>query len=145
MTAVPPSSFRSRAGDISRHSAFRYLLAGGAAFIVDFALLALFRQVFGWPTWIAAGVAFVGSFAFTYTVQRYFTFGSQAPHGRALIKYALLVVFNTLATAAIVALIDMTPAGWVVGKVVATVVTTIWNYFAYRYWVFADSAPLKER
>lgn len=137
MTAVPPSSSGARIRELSRHSAVRYVLAGGVAFLVDLGLLALFHQVFGWPTWLAAGLAFVISFAFTYTIQRYFTFGSQAPHGPALLKYAALVAFNTVATAAIVGLIDLTPAGWVVGKVVATLVTTVWNYFAYRYWVFA--------
>jgi len=107
------------------------------AFLVDLGLLALFHQVLGWPTWLAAGVAFIISFAFTYTLQRYFTFGSEAAHGPALVKYAALVAINTVATAAIVGLIDLTPAGWAIGKVVATAVTTIWNYFAYRYWVFA--------
>jgi hypothetical protein len=81
---------------------------------------------------------FIVSFAFTYSIQRWFTFGSQTPHGPALVKYTILVAFNTVATAAIVGLIDLTPAGWVVGKVVATVATTVWNYFVYRYWVFAD-------
>jgi putative flippase GtrA len=120
-------------------SALRYLIAGGVAFLFDFGMLWLFREVFGWPTWVAAGSAFVLSFAFTYTIQRVFSFGSDAPHGRTLLRYTLLVVFNTLATAGIVALIDLTPAGWAVGKVVATVVTTIWNYFVYRFWVFAPA------
>lgn len=122
------------------HSAVRYLLTGGAAFLVDLGLLALFREVIGWPTWLAAGVAFVLSFAFTYTMQRWFTFGSHAPHGAALVKYTTLVVFNTVATSAIVALVDLTEAGWVTGKVLATIATTAWNYFAYRYWVFRDTA-----
>lgn len=139
MTSGPAAgSARARIGELSRHSAVRYLIAGGLAFLVDLGLLALFHQVFGWPTWLAAGLAFIISFAFTYTIQRWFTFGSQAPHGPALVKYAVLVAFNTLATAAIVGLIDLTPAGWVVGKVVATAATTVWNYFVYRYWVFAD-------
>ena len=111
---------------------------------MDLGLLALFHEVFGWPTWLSAGLAFIISFAFTYTIQRWFTFGSQAPHGRALFRYTALVAFNTLATAAIVGLIDLTPAGWVVGKVAATALTTIWNYFAYRYWVFADRSLERE-
>jgi putative flippase GtrA len=120
------------------HSAVKYLLTGGAAFLLDLGLLALFKQVFDWPTGVAAGTAFLLSFAFTYTAQRYFTFGSSAPHGSALVKYTLLVGFNTLATAGIVALIDQVGAGWLIGKIIATTVTTVWNYFAYRYWVFAD-------
>ena len=122
-------------------SALRYLIAGVVAFLFDFGMLALFREVFGWPTWIAAGVAFVLSFAFTYTIQRVFSFGSDAPHGRALFRYGVLVVFNTIATALIVGLIDQTAAGWAVGKVAATVLTTVWNYFIYRFWVFANPSP----
>lgn len=120
-----------------RRSALKYLIAGGLGFLVDFGLLALLHQVLGWPTWLAAGVAFAASFLFTYAMQRNFTFESEAPHGWALLKYSALVAFNLLATAGIVALIDQTPAGWVTGKVAATAVTTLWNYFAYRYWVFA--------
>lgn len=120
------------------HSAVRYLLTGGTAFLLDLGMLALFRQVFGWPTWLAAGTAFLLSFAFTYTAQRYFAFDSDAPHGTALVKYTILVAFNTVATAGIVAFIDLVGGGWLVGKVAATVATTVWNYFAYRYWVFAD-------
>jgi len=137
--AATPAPRKRGASDLIDWSALRYLIAGGVAFLFDFGMLALFRQVWGWPTWIAAGTAFVLSFAFTYTIQRVFSFGSDAPHGRALLRYTLLVVFNTLATAAIVALVDLTPAGWAVGKVAATVATTVWNYFVYRFWVFAPN------
>ncbi len=119
------------------HSAVRYLIAGGAAFLVDLGLLALFRNVLGWPLWLATGLAFLLSFFFTYTVQRMFAFASRSPHGIAMIKYAALVGFNTLASVLIVASVDLTGAGWIVGKIVATAAMTIWNYFAYRYWVFA--------
>jgi putative flippase GtrA len=111
------------------------------AFLVDLGLLALLRVGLGWPTAIAAAVAFLVSFAFTYTIQRTLGFMSSAPHGRALVRYTILVVINTVATALIVWLLDQTVAGWAGGKVVATAVTTVWNYFAYRWWVFADTAP----
>ncbi|MBM7504151.1 GtrA family protein [Agromyces aurantiacus] len=119
----------------------RYLLAGLLAFAVDFGLLFVLRDVLGWPTAWAAGVAFLVSFAFTYTIQRTLGFMSHAPHGRALVRYTILVAVNTVATAVIVSLIDQTAAGWAIGKVVATAATTVWNYFAYRWWVFAADRP----
>lgn len=126
-------------------SVLRYLAAGLLAFAVDFGLLALCRDVFGWPTAVAAAVAFVVSFAFTYTIQRTLGFVSRAPHGRALWRYTLLVIVNTVATAAIVAGFDLTPLGWGIGKVAATALTTVWNYFAYRWWVFAEDQPAGPR
>ncbi|WP_196845448.1 GtrA family protein [Cryobacterium sp. CAN_C3] len=138
-----PASGNLRVRRIVQHPAARYLVAGGIAFLFDIGLLALLKNVFGWPLGIATGTAFLGSFAFTYTIQRYFSFGSTSPHGRALLKYAALVGINTLATVAIVTLINPTPLGWVGGKVIATCASLVWNYFAYRYWVFGSRISSK--
>lgn len=132
----PPATSQFRA--IANHSAARYVVIGGASFLVDFILLALFFQVFGWPLWIATGIAFLTSFVFNYFLQRVFSFGSQASHATTLSKYIALLAFNTMATIGIVWLVDLTGWGWGAGKVTATVVTTGWNYFVYRYWVFAQ-------
>jgi putative flippase GtrA len=129
---------------VRQNSGLRYLFAGGVAFLVDVGVLALLKNVLDWPLWLATGAAFLLSFFFTYTIQRIFSFGSNAPYGVALFKYTMLVVVNTLATVAIVSLIDQTVLGWLGGKVVATALSTVWNYFAYRYWVFADTRPDKK-
>ncbi|MGN7799181.1 GtrA family protein [Leifsonia sp. 22587] len=138
MSARTEGRSSSGRAEIFRKPLVRYLIAGGLAFLVDFGLLALFHEVFDWPTWLAAGTAFVVSFVFTYTIQRMYSFGSTVPHGKALIKYTLLVAFNTVATAVIVALVDTSALSWAGGKVIATAVTTVWNFFAYKYWVFAE-------
>ncbi len=130
---------------IWRNSAFRYLLAGGSAFIVDAGMLALFREVLHWPVWVAAAVAFVLSFFFTYFAQKMFAFGSALPHGNALFRYLVLVVFNTAATAAIVAVVAMTPLGWFGGKILSTIACTIWNYFVYKNWVFPSPKAVAEQ
>lgn len=133
---------KPRRDDLARSlwqsSLVRYLIAGGLSFLVDFGILALLHEVLNWQTWIATAVAFVVSFAFTYSIQRFFAFGGETPHGVALVKYTLLVVFNLIATTVIVTLIGQSVVTWAGGKVIATVITTIWNYFAYRYWVFAE-------
>lgn len=121
------------------HSAVRYLLVGGCAFLFDAGLLALFREVFHWPVWVSAGAAFLLSFFFTYSLQRAFSFKSELPHGQALVRYILLVAFNTLATMGIVSVVALSPLGWLGGKVIATALTTVWNYFVYRWWVFPPS------
>lgn len=139
-----PAPAASRLRGIAGHSAVRYLVAGGLAFLFDVGLLALFKNVFDWPLWVATGTAFLASFAFTYTIQRVFSFSSASPHGPALLKYAGLVGFNTIATVVIVAGINATPLGWVGGKVIATAAATVWNYFAYRYWVFAAAPTTKK-
>lgn len=137
----PPDRLRA----LASHSAVRYLVAGGLSFIVDFGILALLHEVLAWPVWLASGTSFLLSFAFTYSIQRYFSFSSRTPHGRALVRYTILVAFNTLATIVIVSLVNVSPLSWAGGKVIATVVTTAWNYFAYRYWVFAPPKTISDR
>lgn len=130
---------------IYHHSAARYLFIGGLSFLVDFGILALLHSVFGVPVWLATAIAFLASFAFNYSLQRAFSFSSGASHGRTLAKYVALLAFNTVATVLIVAALDASVLGWGGGKVASTLATTVWNYFAYRYWVFADATEQGEQ
>jgi len=123
---------------ILNHSGFRYLIIGGSTFLIDIGLLYILHQMLSWPLWIATGTAFLATFVFNYTLQRTFSFGSASAHGTTLAKYVALLAFNTLATVAIVWLVDRNGWGWGIGKIVATVVTTGWNYFVFKYWVFAS-------
>jgi putative flippase GtrA len=124
----------------TQHSGTRYLLVGASAFLVDLGLLALLHEVVGLPVWLASGLGFVLSFAYTYLMQR-FAFRSHASHRGAVLRYTALTCVNTVATALIVQVVSETQVGWVGGKVVATLATTVWNYFAYRYWVYASRTP----
>jgi putative flippase GtrA len=108
------------------------------SFLIDIGLLALFHEALGWQLWLATGSAFLLTFAFNYSLQRAFSFGSRAGHGRTLVKYLVLLGANTLATIVIVWLVDLTALGWGAGKITATLITTGWNYFVFRYWVFAQ-------
>jgi putative flippase GtrA len=119
------------------NSVVRYLAVGGFCFIVDVGLLWLAHDVLGVPLAIATPLAFLASFAVTYTMQRVVTFASDSRVVPSVGRYTALVVFNTLATTAIVWGLNGLGGGWLVGKVVAVIATTVWNYFIYRYWVFA--------
>ena len=121
---------------VSRTSVLRYLLIGGSSFVLDFGLLFLLHEALSVPLWLATAVAFLASFAFNYLLQRAFSFTSNSAHGPALIKYTLLVLFNTVAISLIVSGFDFLGASWEVGKIIATALTTLWNYFFYRFWIF---------
>ncbi|MET4782131.1 GtrA family protein [Glaciihabitans sp. UYNi722] len=118
------------------HSLFRYGMVGGLSFIVDFGLVWLLHVATGWPLWLATACAFIASFGVNYTLQRLFSFSSRARHGGALVRYSILVAANTVFTVALVSLFDTTIVGWGWGKVIATILTTVGNYFAYRMWIF---------
>lgn len=134
-----PNRVHAAARRLWGHSAIRYLLVGGFCFVVDVALLWLAHDVIGVPLAIATPVAFLASFAVTYTMQRVVAFASDSRVVPSVARYTALVIFNTIATTGIVWLVDEVGGGWFVGKVLAVVATTVWNYFAYRYWVFVES------
>lgn len=137
---MPSESPSPRGGGLSRlwsSSLVRYLVMGGLAFAFDFGLLWLLHDVVGVALAIATPTAFLASFVVTYTLQRLFAFRATDSVAPSVVRYALLVVANTVLTTGIVALADAAGWSWAVGKVVAVAVTTAGNYFAYRYWVFA--------
>lgn len=119
------------------NAALRYLIVGGFCFVVDVGLLWLTHDVLRVPLVIATPVAFLASFAVTYTLQRVFAFGSDAKLAPSVVRYTALVIFNTLATTGIVWAAPALGWPWIAGKILAVVLTTIWNYFVYRHWVFA--------
>ena len=119
----------------SLHSV-RYLAVGFSAFLVDVGMIWAFTEGLKWPVWWASGAAFLLSFAYTYSAQRIFAFGSRLPHNTAILRYTVVVAFNTLATMAIVTFSEYVGLAWLVGKVMSTALTTLWNFFLYKYWVF---------
>lgn len=119
----------------------RYLLVGGFCFLVDFGLLWLGHDALGVPLAVATPIAFLASFAVTYTLQRIVAFGSDARVAPSLTRYTALVVLNTVATTVLVWGTDAIGWPWFVGKIIAVVTTTVWNYFLYRYWIFPAPEP----
>jgi putative flippase GtrA len=119
----------------------RYLLIGLSSFAVDLGLLTAGYRVMHLPLWLATAGGFWGSFAYNYLLQRRFAFSARGAALGSLVRYSTLLCFNTLATMGIVELAQVTGPGYVVGKVAATGATTVWNYFAYKKWVFADARP----
>ncbi|HEV7147059.1 MAG TPA: GtrA family protein [Pedococcus sp.] len=114
----------------------RYLLIGGSSFVLDLGLLTLGFRTLHWPLWVATAAGFWGSFFYNYLLQRRFSFHAAGSQVGSLVRYSVLLAFNTVATIAIVGFFQRIGWGYVTGKVIATGATTIWNYFAYKEWVF---------
>jgi len=116
----------------------RYLVVGGFSFLFDVGVLWLLHDVLHVALPIATPIAFLLSFAVTYTLQRTVAFRATDGIAPSALRYAILVAVNTVATTAIVWAGDAIGLPWIVAKVAAVAATTVWNYFAYRYWVFGS-------
>lgn len=116
---------------------------GGFSYAVNVALLVAFVDGLGWNRpWIAAPAAFLLTFLVSYTLQRVVAFRSTAPVASSVLRYGILVAVNTVAQAVLHALAERAGIGLVAGQLVATGITSAWNYVAYSHWVYADAAPV---
>ena len=121
------------------YSTVRYLVVGGLSFLLDLGLLTLFYRGFGVPLALATGIGFWGSVLFNFTLQKRFAFETRGATGRSLWRYGVLLAANSVIAIAVVTLFHSLGWGYVYGKVFVTAAQTVWNYFAYRSWVFAGS------
>lgn len=123
-------------------SVLRYLGVGGTAFVVDFGATVLARDVLIMPLWLAVSIGFLAGFFVNFGLQRNFSFQSDRPYAWSVVLYLLLVLFNWGATT----LGMYVFVGWIgfstaIGKIICTVITTLWNYPLYRFVVF----PLRKK
>jgi len=119
-----------------RHPVVRFLLVGGVSFALDLGLLAILHEIFDVPLWIATPIAFIVSLVFNFLLQRLFTFRANNSGSISALKYILLVIVNILVSDLIVTGFDAVGWTYVIGKTAATILTTAWNYFLYRHWIF---------
>ena len=118
----------------------KFLVVGGLSFAIDLGLLALLHEVGNVDLWIATPIAFLTSLVFNFFVQKNFTFQSGARAHVSFLKYGALVVFNVVATDVIVNSFAGAGQSYALGKVIATIVTTVWNFLLYKHWIF-KAAP----
>ncbi|MCQ1949506.1 GtrA family protein [Arthrobacter sp. zg-Y859] len=129
----------SRLRNLILGPAGRYLLVGGVSFAVDFFLLVLLHEYFGVELWLATPIAFLTSFAANYFLSRFFTFAGSGARGTSFVKYVALVLFNTVAASLIVSGFEAVGSSYMLGKVASTAMMTVWNYFLYKHFVFAQN------
>lgn len=127
-----------------RHRVVKFLIVGVMSFALDLGLLMLLHEGAGVELWLATPVAFITSLVFNFLLQRRYTFQATNKGHVSAFKYGLLVVFNILATDAIVLLFADTELTYATGKVVSTVSTMVWNFFIYKYWIFPSVPPAND-
>lgn len=124
------------------HRVIRFLIIGVLSFAVDLGLLMLLHEAFDVALWIATPVAFLTSLVFNFLLQRGWAFKATNKAPASALKYGVLVLFNLLATEAIVLLFAETELTYAAGKTAATVSTMVWNFFIYKYWIFPGAKPV---
>lgn len=116
----------------------RYVAVGLLSYAVDAGTLWTLYHVAGVPLWVATTSGFWLSFVVNFAANKYFTFGSRSGSRGQLLRYAVLVGINYLATLGIVTGLASLGVHALVAKTISVAVLTVVNYFSYRFWVFRD-------
>ena len=128
MVAKSPSKNRQK---------IRFLLVGGTNTAIDFGLLFILNTL-GLPrvlsNTISTGVAFI----FSFFANRNFTFSANS--GNIKKQMTLFIIVTLFGLWVIQPIIISLISNLLVGKIIATAVTLVWNYLVYSRLVFKKEA-----
>ena len=128
MVAKSPSKNRQK---------IRFLLVGGTNTAIDFGLLFILNS-FGLPrvssNTISTGVAFI----FSFFANRNFTFSANSENIKK--QMTLFIIVTLFGLWVIQPIIISLISNLLVGKILATAVTLVWNYLFYSRLVFKKEA-----
>lgn len=115
----------------------RFLLVGGFATGVHYAVLVSAVRLLGWDPVPAAAAGFIVGAVVNYLLNRSFTFGSDAPHAVAVPRFASIAFAGLLLTVALVH-VGTDVFGWhyLVAQALATGVVLLWNFVGNAFWTF---------
>jgi putative flippase GtrA len=128
---------------IDRRSALQfaeYWIGGNVFFFSGYITFTICYGVFHWRWWQAKLLADTIGWTLNYLVQRYWAFTNtslKTHEAKNRWRYVTLSIIDTVLDYAIVGglvWLGLTPY---LGLFVAAGFFTFWNYFWYRYWVFA--------
>jgi putative flippase GtrA len=123
-----------------------YLASGGGSMLLDVATLVFLRSGLGVALPLATGVAYLAGLLSNFLLNRYLVFSSSQSAASSGLRYLTLVVFNYAMTVLVVTGLSAVGVPYLIGKGIAVGLTLVWNFLAYRHWVFPESAgPVNQR
>jgi putative flippase GtrA len=114
----------------------RFGITGGLSVVVDAGTLAALHSGAGVGLFVSTIAAFAAGLVVNYTLNRNWTFQSQADHHRTMVKYAVLVSVNFGSTLLIVLGLTHLGVYYLVSKGIAVALIAVVNFTAGRHWVF---------
>lgn len=122
----------------------RFILVGGVATAIQYALLVLLVRGCRMAPTPASSIGFVLSAIVNYLLNYRFTFRSNRPHGPAAAKFAAVAGMGLVINAAIMHFTVGMGVQYLLAQVCATTVVLFWNFAGNSLWTFG-AGPVEER
>jgi putative flippase GtrA len=118
---------------------FKYIISGGTAAATDLALLAFFKEIFGFNYLVAAVLAFIIAFGVSFFLQKFWTFGDtkmEGVHRQAGLYLAIAVANLFVNTLLMYIFVDFVHIWYFLSQVIASGLIALFSFFIYRRFVF---------
>lgn len=117
----------------------RFILVGGSSAALLVGLTWLFVDGLHFQVILGSSIAVVFTGLYNYSMQYYWTFSSDAPHGWVLIKYLLMCVGVLLINGVVMHLgVKVLLIHYLIVQLLANVAVAIWSFTISSVWVFAQ-------
>ncbi|GIG61296.1 hypothetical protein Lfu02_56680 [Longispora fulva] len=127
-----------RIGNLARTSGVRFVLVGGACFLLDEALLILLYGVLGVRLSVAVALAYGAAVLANFLLNRIWVFAATGGAVRHFARYVCLVLVNLGLTVVLVPWITRLGLTYPLAKAACTASLFVLNYGVSRKWIYTS-------
>lgn len=113
---------------------FRYLIAGGAGFLLDYSIFALCYEVFGWNYLVSATLGFVAGLILVYITSNKWVFSSRRMAAHQTVEFLVFTAIGLVGLGLTVLFMwlftDVLGVYPLISKLLTTALVLLWNFFA---------------
>jgi len=125
-----------------------YLISGGAFFWSGYLAFFLFDKGFGWSLWWATSASYLIGWTVNFLLQRYWVFNNpklKKHETEVTSRYIIISAINLFINYVILHALKVVGITPYIGQFVSSGFFTVWNYVAYKYYVFPDKFSKKSK
>lgn len=119
----------------------KYLVAGGAGFLVDFSALYICRDILGFHYLLAAAIGFILGLVFVYIASNRWVFETRKLEHRRFIEFSIFALIGVIGLGLTMlfmwVFVDLVSLHYLVAKVFTTGLVLIWNFGARRFILYS--------
>lgn len=116
----------------------RYITVGLTTVLVDIGLLYILASLLQVEVYVAATISFWTSLVYNFLLSKFWTFNVRKHTTYQLVGYGLLITCNYIVGLVLIAAAKDIHQPYLAGKLLALIVTTVWNYLLYKYVIFVE-------
>lgn len=131
----------SRSGNISLRSMASFLLVGGFATGLQYAIMALLMALADLPALTASNIGFAISAVANYLLNAKLTFRSERSHAATLPRFAVTAALGLAINSLLLSLLIAAGLHPAPAQILTTAGVLIWNYTLNALWTFKKPQP----